>query len=309
MKGGLVTQQIGQETYYPPVVNKTGSILYQGTLVMINPTTPSFGNRLNVVKAVSDGTIPSFALVGILTEDIADNNEGFATWFGYVRDLNRNDLQTQGVKPVGETWVAGDILWANPTLNGGLTKFEPSAPNLKVPVAAITDINGVNITIMVRPRLTPSLGDINNVQTSGETNGDLLVFNNTLGYWEYTKTLIGDYTISGNTTQYGEQYVHSAEGLALTTGTYTLEDVPVISGRSIQFDYVVYNDSGDSRAGTVIVVWNTTTATLTDLSTPDINGVTDDVKFDVTNNGTNVRLNVVTGSDGWTVVGGTRVIF
>jgi hypothetical protein len=28
MKGGLVTQQIGQEVYYPPVVNKTGGILW-----------------------------------------------------------------------------------------------------------------------------------------------------------------------------------------------------------------------------------------------------------------------------------------
>ena len=309
MKGGLVTQQIGQEVYYPPVVNKTGGILYQGTLVMINGTTPSFGNRLNVVKAISDGTVPSFALVGILTEDIADNQEGFATWFGYVRNLNENDLESEGIKPVSETWVEGDILWANPTLNGGLTKVEPSAPNLKVPVAAITDINGVNITLMVRPRLTPSLGDINNVQTSGETHGDLVVYNNTLGYWEYTKTLEGDYTISGNTTQYGDQFIHSAEGLVLTTGTYTLETVPVTSGKSIQFDYVVYNDSEDSRAGTVIVVWNSTTATLTDNSTPDINGVTDTVKFDVTNDGTNVRLNVVTGVDGWSVVGGTRVIF
>ena len=95
----------------------------------------------------------------------------------------------------------------------------------------------------------------------------------------------------------------------LTTGTYTLETVPVTSGKSIQFDYVVYNTSEDSRAGTVIVVWNSTTATLTDLSTPDINGVTDTVKFDVTNDGTNVQLNVVTGVDGWSVVGGTRVIF
>ena len=83
----------------------------------------------------------------------------------------------------------------------------------------------------------------------------------------------------------------------------------VVSGRSLQFDYVVYNGSQNSRAGTVIVVWNSTLATFTDLSTPDIGGVTEGVVFSVTNDGTNVTLSVNIASGTWNVIGGTRIIF
>jgi hypothetical protein len=309
MKGGLVTQQIGQEIYYPPVVNKTGGILYEGTLVMINQTTPSFGNRLSVVKAISNGTVPSFALVGILTEDISDNNEGFATWFGYVRALNETDLETNGIKFSGETWVEGNILWASPTLNGGLTNVEPSAPNLKVPVAAITAINGQDITILVRPRLTPSLGDLNNVQLSGQTNGDLLVYNNTLGFWEYTKNLVGNYQISGNTKQYGTQYQQSDISTGLTSGTTVVLTVPTVSGCSADFNYCVNESGGAMRAGTVKSVWNNSTAGYTDVSTTDISGSTSNIGFTVTVSGSDVNLNAVVSGGTWSVQVGSKIIF
>jgi hypothetical protein len=89
MLGGAVTQQIGQETYYPLVVNRTGAIITEGTLVMINPTTPVFGNKPNVVKAITNGTYPANVVLGIATEDIAINGSGLITWFGYVRNLSK----------------------------------------------------------------------------------------------------------------------------------------------------------------------------------------------------------------------------
>jgi hypothetical protein len=88
-----------------------------------------------------------------------------------------------------------------------------------------------------------------------------------------------------------------------------LEQVAVTEGRSLYFDYTVYNTADDSRAGTVIVVWNTTIATLTDLSTPDLGGPTDDVTFSVTNDGTNMTLNLNIAGGTWNVIGGTRIIF
>jgi hypothetical protein len=134
-------------------------------------------------------------------------NEGFATWFGYVRNLNENDLETRNIKPVSETWVEGDILWANPSLNGGYTNVEPNSNNLKVPVAAITSINGVNITLLVRPTLTPSLRDLSNVSISAATNGDLLSYDSVQDLWKSSKTLDGSYDITGSlsaTTFYGD---------------------------------------------------------------------------------------------------------
>ena len=51
---GNTTLQIGQETVYPPVVNKDSIDLGEGTLVMVNPTGIAQGNRISVVRAVSN---------------------------------------------------------------------------------------------------------------------------------------------------------------------------------------------------------------------------------------------------------------
>jgi hypothetical protein len=63
------------------------------------------------------------------------------------------------------------------------------------------------------------------------------------------------------------------------------------------------------RAGVVMSVWDATSATFTDNSTPDLNGSTEEISFTVTNDGTNVSLNAVVTSGTWEVKVGTRIIF
>jgi hypothetical protein len=184
MGRGGATQQIGQELYYPPVVNKSGVDLIEGTLVMVDPTDVAQGNRIRVVKAISNGTYPAILIVGVLTEPIAKNQEGFATWFGYVRDLDLNDLE-----PSGETWVEGNILYPNPLVNGGLTNIRPEAPNLDSTICAITRITGNTFTVLVRPQLGFTLGELNDVKDSGSTDGQVIM-KTPLGIWE-NKDLYG----------------------------------------------------------------------------------------------------------------------
>ena len=137
-----VTLQLGQEMYYPYVVNKTGATLDNGTLVMLAPTQPTQGNRLSVVKAITDGTYTEEQLIGVLTETISNNGQGFATWFGYVRGLKVSDLEDAGLKYTGSVWVEGETLYPDPLRAGGLTNAKPLAPNLKSSIATITTING-----------------------------------------------------------------------------------------------------------------------------------------------------------------------
>ena len=192
MGNGNATLQLGQELYYPPVVNKAGVQLNQGTLVMVDPSQPAQGNRLRVVKAITDGTYSSQLIVGVLTEDIANNATGLATWFGYVRSLSLSAM-----KPSGETWYEGDLLYANPTTPGFLTKVAPSAPAHRSQIAAITSINGNNLTIMVRPTLGFHLTELHDVVTTNPSTGDFLVRNGG-GYWINSKILSGSYTLSGS---------------------------------------------------------------------------------------------------------------
>lgn len=184
MGRGGATLQMGQELYYPPVVNKSNEDLIDGTLVMVDPTDVAQGNRLRVIKSVSDGTYPAILIVGILTEPIAKNQEGFATWFGYVRDLSLTAL-----KPMGETWIEGNILYPNPNIAGGLTNIRPEAPNLDSTICAITRITGDAFTVLVRPQLGFTLGELNDVKDSSSTTGQVIMKTAT-GIWE-NKDLYG----------------------------------------------------------------------------------------------------------------------
>lgn len=177
--GNNATLQLGQEMYYPPIVNKSGEDLLDGDLVMINPAGVAQGNRISVVKCVSDGTYPADFIVGVLTEDVARNAEGFATWFGYVRNISKTHLQ-----PAGETWVEGDILYPNPTIPGKMTNVLPTAPALKSTIAAVTSINGNNVTLLVRPALRGKLDTLHNVDTTSATTGSILY--NSGSVWKST---------------------------------------------------------------------------------------------------------------------------
>ena len=180
--GNNATLQVGMEMYYPPVVNKSGVDLTHGTLVMVNPAGVAQGNRISVVRCVGDGTYPSDLIVGVLTEDIAKNAEGFATWFGYVREVPI-DL----IKETGNTWVEGNILYPSKTQPGKLTNIEPTAPAMRSTIAAVTKLLGANCTLLVRPYLKSTFDDLNNVNTTGKTNGSTLY--NTGSVWKSTNNL------------------------------------------------------------------------------------------------------------------------
>ena len=227
--GNNATLQMGQELYYPPVVNKSGADLQDGDLVMVNPSGVSFGNRISVVKAVGNGTYPADYIVGVLTEDIPNNGTGFATWFGYVRNVSKTHIQ-----PAGETWVEGDILYPHPTIAGAMTNVSPTAPALKSRIAAVTTINGNNVTLLVRPQLKGKLSEVNDVidNTTTSSYGDLLMKSGSV--WKNTNQLSGSYAITGSLTTKGSQIISGSltvtgsvagnvVALSVTSGTASID--------------------------------------------------------------------------------------
>lgn len=140
-----VVQQIGEETY-ARVVNNTGSTISNGTVVGF--ASGGSGNALGVAPFIANGTQPTLYVLGVMTHTLPDNgNKGYCTVWGAVHDLN-----TTGA-PVGETWNVGDVLYASPTVAGGLTKVKPTAPNNVVPMAAVTTVSATAGTIFVRPTI------------------------------------------------------------------------------------------------------------------------------------------------------------
>ena len=134
-----VTQQIGQEIY-ARVGNTTGVTIPNGSVVGFAGATP---NALLVSPYLADGSEPSLYALGIMTHDLPDSGEkGYCTTWGFVRDLDTS------------AFIAGDILYASPTIAGALTNVKPTAPNNVIPMAACVVSNATIGVIFVRPTIT-----------------------------------------------------------------------------------------------------------------------------------------------------------
>lgn len=139
-----VIQQVGQEQYYN-VRNLTGNTITNGTCVRFSGAQMNGTARILVEPFLADGTYPNLYVVGVATQDIANNTDGFVTSFGKVRDLD-----TTG-NTVSEVWSTGQILYANPSVAGALTNVKPTAPNNVNPVAAVLRVDATEGEIFVRP--------------------------------------------------------------------------------------------------------------------------------------------------------------
>ena len=143
------TLQVGLENYIR-VYNNTANTFANGTHIEFigvdaegdAPTFRAFVNNANAQPLYS---------VGVLTTDVLSNTHGRATVLGLVRDID-----TTG-NAVGEVWTAGDILWANPAYPGNFTKNKPTAPNVAMAIASVTNSGVTDGSILVRPTIFPRL--------------------------------------------------------------------------------------------------------------------------------------------------------
>jgi hypothetical protein len=116
-------------------------------------------------------------------------------------------------------------------------------------------------------------------------------------------------TVSGDTIVYGDNFIHSTGRTSVTSGTTIITTIPVSSGSSANFEYVIKAGSGYMRAGVVMSVWDNSNATFTDYSTPDLNGTTLPFVWDVDVSSGLVRLKSVISLGTWTINVGSRIIF
>jgi hypothetical protein len=177
--GGSVLQ-VGQELMYY-AKNTSGGTIANGTPVMFTGTVGSSG-KLTFGPAVADGSVLADYMMGVATQDIADNDFGYITSFGLVRGFN-----TTG-SPYGETWADGDLLYFDPATPGTWTNVAPQAPNIDVPVAVVVNAGaGGSGSIFVRMTVAESLSRLQDVYINGTgtpNNGDLLQYDAADSRWE-----------------------------------------------------------------------------------------------------------------------------
>ena len=191
LKGGAVTLQIGQETV-ARIVNKTATNI---TLLEANyqavRVTGAQGQRPKVDLAQANNDLNSTTTLGLVTETILNNQEGFITTSGQVQQINTTgSLQ-------GETWTDGDILYLSGTVAGRITNIKPIAPIHTVIIGFVEYAHINQGKIFVKVDNGYELDELHNVSASTPNNNEALVYDTPTLLWKpkaLTTAFIADST-------------------------------------------------------------------------------------------------------------------
>jgi hypothetical protein len=225
--------------------NQTGTQIPKGRVVSIIGSS-SANEKLLIALSVGDGSISSNRILGITAENISNNGNGYVATRGRIRGIN-----TTG-SIYSETWVNGDLLYLNPSTNGGLTKTRPSGPRLKGLIAIVVKVDSTDGILEIKQNITENLGEINNVTISSLANRNLLTYNTSTSVWE-NRTL--EYILNGTSSQFvkGNGTLDSTVYQPLITGAAT-----TITSSNLTANRVIISDN----AGKVAVTGITTTELL-----------------------------------------------
>ena len=153
-----VTLQVGQEMH---IYGKASGAIPNGSPVMFAGSQGSH-LLLSVADPTSINAHPEY-FVGVATQDFTNNQFGYVTVFGQVRDLNTI------------AYPEGTVLYFN-SVSGGFTATIPSAPNAKIIVAAVVRSHATQGSLMVRPHAMPKVENLQDVGLSGVAENDVLVY-------------------------------------------------------------------------------------------------------------------------------------
>lgn len=169
MLGGNVNLQIGQETVIY-VYNNTGSALTDGQVVYC---TGSQGQRLTVALAQANSDSTSAAIIGVVTEPIANNASGFITVQGTVHGINTSGFSD------------GAVIYLSPTTAGAWTATKPVAPQHMVMVGyVVKGGSGGAGSIYVHPQNGYEIEELHNVLITSPADADLLRYDGTASVWK-----------------------------------------------------------------------------------------------------------------------------
>jgi hypothetical protein len=286
LMGNNVTLQLGQEQVVR-VVNKTGGNLLEANYQAVK-ITGAQGNRLKVGLARGDSDPNSADTIGLVTETIANNQEGFVTSSGLVRNINTTgSLQ-------GETWNDGDVLYLSPTTFGAVTNIKPLAPQHTVILGFVIRAHVNQGQIYVKVDNGYELNELHNVRITSVANNDTLLYDSTLSVWKnipissVAATLsFSTIAVTGSSTIVADS---TSDTLTVTAGTGI-----TLAGNATTDTLTITNDDrGSSQnifkniavAGETTVVADSNNDTLTLIAGSNVTITTDAVNDTITINST-----------------------
>lgn len=261
LKGGNVILQVGQEQLLHGL-NKTGATITNGSVVYISGAQ---GNRPTIALADADLTT-SHNTIGMATEDILNNQSGYVTISGLVRDLDTS------------AFLEGDRLWLSSTA-GAVTNVMPTAPAHKIAVGYVVRSHATVGSIYIATEIGKELSELDDVTITTPATNDALLRNSS-GVWVNTAS-----------TGTGSNVLNTSPAITtpVITGDIQLDNAAYIRGKiaagtstrmlGINSSDVMYVGSVDAAisalnlnvGGTNTMVLNTTGAFLgpnTSIATP-----------------------------------------
>lgn len=192
--------------------NNTASTINKGVAVM---STGSAGDRITIAPANADGSIEVKYMLGVTTENIAVDAEGYVTLVGPVTGLNTN------------AYTVGDILYIDPNTPGAFTTTQPTAPDVDLPLAIVLKKNASAGIIFVRMwSQGAKLGELQDVNVAGVTDGQVLTYDSATSTWiaetapgggggDTTSTYV---TLTTSSTLSNERVLTAGTGINITDG-------------------------------------------------------------------------------------------
>jgi hypothetical protein len=185
--GGNVVLPIGQKQV-ARVLNNSGSILNKSAYQVVKVSTAQ-GQRLAVTLAQANNDANSTDTLGLVAENIANNQDGFITTSGVINGIDTTgDLQL-------EDWNDGDVLYLSPTTPGAITKVKPVAPQHTIIVGFVVYAHKTQGKIFVKVDNGYELDELHNVRITNVANDNILQYNSSLAVWE---------NVAGTTTNIAE---------------------------------------------------------------------------------------------------------
>jgi nitrogen fixation protein len=195
LKGGNVTLKNGVDLV-ARIVNK---VTPNTTLTKANyqavKVSGATGGRLSVGLAQANTDLNSADTIGLVTETIATNQEGFIMTVGQLDGINTTgSLQ-------GETWADGDVLYLSPTTAGRLTNVKPTGATGHIVVMGYVEYaHANNGSIYVKIMNGWELDELHNVYITNPTGGATLEYQASTQLWidagiQYTIELVAALTV------------------------------------------------------------------------------------------------------------------
>ena len=148
--------------------NETGATLAKGTVVYINGAA---GNKPTLAKALATGDATSAQTLGMVSDDIPNNQNGEVTVRGLLAGLDTS------------AFAAGTQLYLSGTTAGAVTSTKPSAPVHLVYVGIVSrqHVNQGQVEVAVQNGF--ELHELHDVKITSVSNGQVLKYDSAQGLW------------------------------------------------------------------------------------------------------------------------------